>query len=297
MRGIRRPRRLGRGRVQASRVRFSLSPEIRAYYSRDRERRRFDSAKGRLERERTRELILRFLPRRRSVIYDIGGGPGIYATWLARLGHEVHLVDPVAVHLSRAQTAAARRPRSAPASIRPGDARRLDFADSSADVVLLMGPLYHLLARRDRLRALREAYRVLRPGGLLYAIGISRFNSMLEGSWHDFLTDPRFLRIVERDLKSGRHRNPEGYPNFWTTAHFARPEEMVTEVRAAGFRSRGLYAVEGYLWWLPGLARKWRDPVYRERLLGVLRRTEEEPSLMGIGPHLLCVAAKPHAPR
>ena len=61
-----------------------------------------------------------------------------------------------------------RRRRGTPkplASIRQGDARALPFADASADALLLLGPLYHLQERADRLRALREAARVLRPGG------------------------------------------------------------------------------------------------------------------------------------
>jgi len=269
-----------------------IPPEILDYYDRSDERSRLRSVRGRLEFERTKELIVRFLPRRRLVVYDVGGGPGSYAVWLSRLGHEVHLLDPVPRHLHQARAAA--RTRRAPlAELLRGDARDLPFPSASADVVLLLGPLYHLLDRGDRGRALREAFRVLRPGGLLYSVGISRFDSMMEGAWHDFLADRRFVRIVRRDLRTGQHRNYRGFPSFWTTAYFTHPRELEQEVHDAGFVSKGLFSVEGFLWWVPGLPRKWRDVTLRRRLLELLRSTEQEPTLSGVGPHLLCVGGKP----
>jgi SAM-dependent methyltransferase len=49
------------------------------------------------------------------------------------------------------------------------DARDLDLDDASVDAVLLLGPLYHLRRRADRIRALTEARRVVRPGGPVFA--------------------------------------------------------------------------------------------------------------------------------
>ena len=46
-----------------------------------------------------------------------------------------------------------------------GDARDLNLPDSSVDAVVLLGPLYHLRERAHRVQALREASRVVRPGG------------------------------------------------------------------------------------------------------------------------------------
>jgi len=77
-----------------------------------------------------------------------------------------------------------------------GDARRLAWDDDSVEAVLLLGPLYHLTSRDDRLQALREAYRIVRPGGVLAAAAISRFASTYDGLLRGFLEDPGFEGIV-----------------------------------------------------------------------------------------------------
>ena len=85
----------------------------------------------------------------------------------------MHLLDPVALHIEQAEQTGAL------ASVRQGGARDLPFDDATADVVLLTGPLYHLLERTDRVQALREGRRVLRPGDPLGVTAISRFASAL----------------------------------------------------------------------------------------------------------------------
>lgn len=68
------------------------------------------SALGQLEFTRTRELIQRFLPALPSKVLDVGGGTGRYSTWLASLGHEVHLIEPVPLHLEQARIRASEGP-------------------------------------------------------------------------------------------------------------------------------------------------------------------------------------------
>ncbi|MYD95348.1 MAG: class I SAM-dependent methyltransferase, partial [Chloroflexi bacterium] len=221
-----------------------------------------------------------------------GGGPGRYACWLAGLGYEAHLVDPVEKHVEHAREASCAQPKHPLARVTLGDARSLDQADGSADAVLLMGPLYHLTDRDDRLAALREAYRVLKPGGVVIAKAINRFASLLSALSRGHIDDPAFAPILRRDLADGQHRGLPDDFGYFTTSFFHRPEELEAEVREAGFDQPDLYAVQG-----PGLAasdvdERMSDAVKRARLLDWIRCVEQEPTLLGMSKHFVVVATK-----
>ena len=115
------------------------------YTSRDNEAARLGLARNRLEFFRTQELLRARLPAAPARILDVGGGTGAHAAWLASDGHHVHLVDIVPDHIREATHAARALRRGFTAAI--GDARALDAAEASADVCLLLGPLYHLPER------------------------------------------------------------------------------------------------------------------------------------------------------
>src|SRR5439155_3194415 len=108
----------------------------------------------------------------------------------------VHLVDIAPLHVELASKASQRQPDFPLVSATVGDALALAWEDRSIDAVLLFGPLYHLTNREDRLKALRESYRVLKPGGRLLAAGISRFASTLDGLRRGYLKDGAFEQIV-----------------------------------------------------------------------------------------------------
>jgi ubiquinone/menaquinone biosynthesis C-methylase UbiE len=208
------------------------------------------------------------------------------------LGYEVHLYDPVPLHVAQAEEASRARLAHPIASCTIGDARALARPDDSTDAVLLLGPLYHLTERADRLAALREARRVRRPGGTLVAAAISRFASALYGLRGRYLDDPAFAAVALRNLADGQHRNPAGHPTYFTTAFFHHPDELRQEVTDAGLTGVQLLAVGGPTWLLQDFDAHWDDPGRRERLLDVVRRVEADPSLLGASAHLLAVARK-----
>jgi SAM-dependent methyltransferase len=271
----------------------SFDRVIAGYYERAPEEARLKQGPFQLEEARTRELIQRYAPPPPGNVVDVGGAAGAYALWLAEAGYTVHLLDPVPRLVAEAQrlSAAAERPL---VSCRVGDARALDVAAETADVVLLLGPLYHLSDAGDRARSLEEAARVLKPGGRLFAAAISRWASALDGLARDLLQDPRFALIVEQDLRDGQHRNPTERLDYFTTAYFHRPEELAAEVRAAGLAVDGVYGLEGPGWILPDVAERMGDAHRRASLLRVARMVETEPSVLGSSAHLLAVAQRPH---
>lgn len=270
-----------------------LPPEIHAHYAEAREAERLSVGHGPLEAERTRELLLRHLPPAPGIALDVGGGPGAYACWLAARGYVVHLVDSMPLHVEQARQASARQPDQPLASVRLGDARRLAMPDACVDTVLLMGPLYHLTERSERIVALREAWRVLRRGGLVFAVGISRFASLFSGLAWSLLGDPDAATIVADDLRIGQHRNPTLRHEWFTTAYFHRPEELPAEVQEAGFEVVETVGVEGLGWTLPDVAARWANPIGREHLLMAARAVEREPSLLGVSAHMMTVGRRP----
>lgn len=271
----------------------TLPAEVLTHYSGAMEQTRLLQGSGQLELARTQELLTRYLKAPPAVIYDVGGGPGTYALWLARAGYEVHLIDAVPHHVAQARQASGKQSAQPLASASVGDARHLRFDDHSADAVLLMGPLYHLIDRDDRIRALQEAARVVQPGGLILAVGISRFASMLDGLFHGMLDDPAFFKIARQDLATGQHRNPTNHPDYFTTAFLHHPDELRAEVEAAGLELERLLAIEGPGWLVPDFAARWQEPKRRERLLDMLRQVESDPALLGASAHLMAIARTP----
>ena len=268
-----------------------LPSEIMAHYEQGDEIRRLSSSLGQLEETRIRELITRHLPPTPAVAYDVGGGPGSYACWLARQGYEVHLVDPVPLHVEQAAAASQAQFDYPVSELCVGDARHLDRPDNSVDVILMLGPLYHLTERNERIAALRESYRLLRNGGILFAVAISRYASTLHGMI-DGNMDPEFIKIASRDLREGQHRNPNEHPRYFTTAFLHRPEEFKSEMETAGFNLEGLFGIQGPAWLLQNLEEQWDNPNYRERLLHIARSLESEPSVIGVSAHIMAIARK-----
>lgn len=263
-----------------------LQPEIMEYYRQGGERHRLTAGAGRLEYLRTYDILTRVLPPSPASVLDVGGATGVYAQALARLGYDVTVVDPVPDHV-----AAAHEVPGVTAVV--GDARSLPAADSTADAVLLLGPLYHLQDRADRVTAWQEAARAVRPGGVVVGATISRFASLFDGFVKDYFSDSRFLPLVERALADGVHHNTDTERTWFTSAYFHHPDQIAGEVTDGGLIMQRRIAVEGPLW----MTGERLDEVFASDeltalLLSMLRRIENEESLLGASSHVLAVARR-----
>ncbi|MEV4569486.1 class I SAM-dependent methyltransferase [Nonomuraea sp. NPDC049419] len=256
-----------------------MTQELLTYYEQDREHSRLREGRGRLEFWRTQDVLRRMLPPAPARVLDVGGGTGVHAEWLAADGYDVELLDPIPLHVERARELTG-------ISARLGDARQLPVPDESVDVVLLLGPLYHLTERADRVGALAEARRAVRPGGLVVAATISRHSAVHDGVRQGFYLDEKFRAAAHGAAAGGIMRSPRS--GF--TAYFHEPEEIPLEFADAGFPEVKHYGLQG-AFWLYGDVDDWLDdPERRTLMLDALRSMESVPSLLGVSGHILTVA-------
>lgn len=264
-----------------------IGAEILEYYRRGGESTRLSSGAGRLEFLRTWDVLTRVLPPVPATVLDVGGATGVYAGPLAAAGYRVHVVDPVPEHVATASTL-----DGVTASL--GDARSLARRDNSVDAVLLLGPLYHLVERDDRVGAWREAGRVVRPGGPVVAASVSRFAPLFDGFGKGFYADPRFRPMVETVLRPEGRWSPAPDTAWFTTAYFHDPGELPSEVRDAGLVPERVVMTESPLWMMgTGLDDLLADPSTVDLLLDMLRQVESEPSMLGASSHHLTIARRP----
>jgi len=265
---------------------------VQEYYEKYAESDRLLSGLGLLEFERTKIILQRFLPPPPATVLDVGGGAGAYSLWLARSDYQAHLIEPSPKLVEQARLASQKQSETPLASITMGDARALGFPDQSADAILLFGPLYHLTEKSERRQALSEAYRVLKPNGILFAAAISRFASAIDGFLQGFITDPIFATMVKQDLFDGQHQNPTDNIGYFTDAFFHLPSELRAEIEKANFKVEQLFPVEGIGALAKNFDERWKDEAQRSYLLEIIKSTEREESILGVSPHLLCVARK-----
>jgi SAM-dependent methyltransferase len=268
----------------------TLAAAMHEYYELGQESGRLaSSAQGRLEFERTQEIVLRALPGPPATVADIGGGPGRYALWLSGLGYRVLHRDLVPLHVRQLTDAAG---SAGPVDSRVADARSLDIADASVDAVLLFGPLYHLEQRSDRLAALAEARRIVRPGGPVFAAAISRWAARLDAVLRVRLYEqqPELEAMVDR-LEDTGVIEPLYPGSFCGFTH--RPDELRDEATAAGLEVTDLVCVEGASFLLADLADRSADNRAWRIVLHAARAHERVPELLGIGSHLIVTARRP----
>ena len=266
---------------------MELDPLILSYYEKGEEADRLYGGfpSGPLEFARTKEILERYLSPPPLDILDVGGGPGVYAAWLAEQGYRVMLIDPVPLHVEQARSAH----EGIDAEV--GDARELRQGNSMMDAVLLLGPLYHLVERGDRVLAIREAGRVLRPGGVLFVAVISRFAALLDLLLRaDRIHEPEVQRIVEVAVDTGVFEG--AHDGLFTTAYFHLPRELRDEMSEAGFEEPEILQIEGPGGFVSDFAERWADEARREALLATARLVEREPEMLGAGAHLMGVARR-----
>lgn len=249
----------------------------------------------RLERHRveygvTMKALEEYLPKAPAKIADIGGSVGRYSIELARRGYEVTLVDLSSKSLEFARCKAAEAGVRLAGAIH-ADARDLSMlAEGSFDAVLLMGPVYHLLEHDQRLRAVREAHRILRPGACVFAAAITR-NSIVQYAAAERVAYIEECREeLESILTTGVYRSStpgQGFPDAW----FCQPGEIGPLMCEGGFEQVALMNVEALAFELEEKINAAPEELHRQ-WIDLLYGLCKDPAVLGGGGHLLYIGRK-----
>lgn len=237
----------------------------------------------------TLRALKEFLPPAPARLVDIGGGPGRYTFALTESGYRVSLVDLSQANLAFAQQQAAETGLQ-PEAILQANALDLGaFQAESFDAALLMGPLYHLLTYEERLQALNETRRLLKPGGIVFASFISRFAAFRDAAAKGVDWVREEPETNEMLLTSGINLAAD---DGFTDAYFAHPDEIIPLGEAAGFKTLLRLGCEGvasgheaHINSLTGQDfETWSEINYR---IG------KDPAAIGASDHILYIGQKP----
>lgn len=264
---------------------------IEDFYTQTSEENRLKQGLGPLEFERNKELILRFLPSSPCIIADVGGGPGIYSEWLAELGHRVFLVDPVEKHIIQASKRAKKFKGTFQAVL--GEARKLELEDNTMDVVILHGPLYHLQEKPDRIQAIKEARRILKPGGFVLGFAINYTASTLVGLLNGFIHNEDFYEMCKAELSSGKHHPASSLPGLLPEAYFHKPEELKNEFEEAALQHLETLPVESFIWLDSKYFESRGNEAKKQKIMELVKLTENDKNLLALSPHMMIAARKP----
>jgi SAM-dependent methyltransferase len=259
---------------------------VRGYYDArgESEWHRLDNPyEGAIEQEMHRRAFEELIPAGARVL-DLGGGPGRWTIWLLRRGHRVVLGDLSSkmLEIARREIAAAGLEAE---NVLELDARDLAaFPDAAFDVVLSLGPFYHLVDEADRGRAISEARRALRPGGLLLATVMTRYPwgiaALFEGGRER-------IAAARQAVASGVYRNPEA--GRFTDAYLFRVADVAPFFEKAGFSTRRLMASQGMLHLVQEQVAELRerDAAAYDALIEMAYAASADPSILGISNHVL----------
>lgn len=281
----------------------SVDRSATAYYDAGEEFNRLRIGIGRIEFERTKEILLETLPKAPAVIYDVGGAYGEYAWWLTSLGYKVHLFDLSEKNIEMSDLLKDEYEGFELAGKEACDARSVPREDESCDAVLFMGPLYHITDYDERIKAIRECYRLLKKGGKLYTASLTPFSCLLhnitvyapfaEENKNTWIEDPGFLNMIERELDDGCHINPDRtvYSGIGS-AHFHSAKTLRKELAEGGFDETDVHGIMGGAWLVHDLDAVWENETSRKALMNTVRLLDGHEEILGLSGHLLGISVK-----
>lgn len=267
-----------------------ISRNIELFYTKASEETRLNKGMGVFEFERVKSLIEKHISTTPMKIVDVGGGTGKYSEWLAKKGHHVHLVEPVAKHLKIAQNRANKLKTKY--TVHLGESKKLKFSNNYADLVILHGPLYHLQKEEERILTIQEAKRVVKNNGIILAFAINYTASTLVGLFNGLIHKRTFFDMCKEELTTGIHNPPDDFPWLLAEAYYHTPNQLKNEFLNQKLVCLNTYAVEGMAWLDKDFFANMLHEKRRKTLLELIRITETDPYLLPFSPHMMIATQK-----
>ncbi|MDO4307074.1 MAG: class I SAM-dependent methyltransferase [Eubacteriales bacterium] len=220
-------------------------------------------------------------------ILDCAAGTGVYAFYLADKGHQVTATDITPRHIEIIKDTLKSKNYKMDAAVLNAVDMNI-FADEIFDVVLNMGPFYHLLTEKERMKCLSETLRVVKRGGLIVTTYIPRYYVFQLAA----LTDKKYLdeRLSRQLIETGVLRQ-EDEKCFWTDTYYSTKEEMERIYRENGIEMIDHFAQDGLTPMFADKVDQWNEEEFRiwcDFHYGICR----EASILGTSNHVMIIGRK-----
>lgn len=275
---------------------------VRKYYDEVAERewkRLFEDAYHKLEFIVTTHYLDKNLPKKGGLVLDAGSGPGRYTIYLAKKGFNVFLLDlsPRCLEIAKREIERAGVEDRVSKIVEGSVADLQGFDDKLFDAVLCLGgPLSHLLDQSEREKAAKEIVRVAKRGAPIFISVFSRygvFRAFLQLT-PDEITDPSHEELFNYGVHRGHptpHKGGRGFSKV--DAYFFLPNEVKDLFENVGVETLEMVSCEG----LSSRLQEATNRLYRKkekwnRWLKLVLETCDDPSILGMGDHILYVGRK-----
>lgn len=254
--------------------------ELEKYYNKFNEEKRLNSRHGKVEYLTSMRYIHRYLPGEHPAkILDVGAGTGRYSVALAKEGHEVTAVELVRYNLGILKT------KNSSVKTYQGNALDLGrFPEDAFDAVLLFGPMYHLYTFEDKVKALCEAKRVVKPNGVIFvAYCMNEYSVLTYGFKENHILESRDKGKLTEEFHV--RSEPEDLYDY------VRLEDIQAYNEAAGLTRIQIISADGPANYMRPVLHAMDEETFRA-FLQYHFSTCERPELMGASAHTVDILKK-----